>query len=112
MRARGRLPLAAYVAGLAGLLIVGGCRSTGPRDIGGVMVDIRGEEAVAEADLYDLAARELGDFARDRARAAAASDAAFTMEHGLADRGFAHARVTFELLPSEETPSELIFHVV
>ncbi len=105
------LPLPASLAGLL-VILVGGCRSTGPRDIGGVTVDIRGEEAVAEADIYDLAARELGDFARDRLRAAAASDAAFTMEHGLADRGYAHARVTFELLPSEEAPSELIFHVV
>lgn len=104
-RARGAVIAALLLPALAG------CRSSGPRDVGGVVVDVRGEAQVSEGDLYAAAGRELAAFRTGRLRAAAASDAAFTMEHHLRDLGYAHAHVSFRLLPDEDAPTELIFDV-
>ena len=71
---------------------------------------VEGEREVGETAILRLADRELRAFARRR-RAADLADAAYSMERGLREMGYAHATVAFAAYPSEDEPLRVVFTV-
>ncbi|MHB8763649.1 MAG: BamA/OMP85 family outer membrane protein [Deferrisomatales bacterium] len=68
---------------------------------GGGRVELRGRQALAEAELRQAAARELAAFEARGARTDA-DDAAFALEAAYRRAGFAHAAVEYRLEPAAE----------